>query len=46
MNRPSKRFTSTKWSDILVPAILVLLTISLLIVLAVVGLSLIGFPLF
>jgi len=46
MNRPSKRFTSSKWSAILVPAILVLLSISLLIVLAVVGLSILSIPFF
>ena len=46
MNRPSKRFTPTKWSDILVPGILILLTLSLLGVLIVVGLSVIGFTFF
>ena len=46
MNRPSKRFTPSKWADILVPAILLLLTVSLLLVLVVVGLSLLGVTIF
>jgi hypothetical protein len=46
MNRPSKRFTSIKWFDILVPVILILLTLSLLGVLVVVGLSMIDISFF
>lgn len=42
MKPPSKRFTPSKWSERLVPIILVLLVLVLLATLLVVGFSLVG----
>jgi hypothetical protein len=39
MNRPSKRFTPSKWSEWLVPALLAILIVGLLVTLAIVVLS-------
>lgn len=42
MKRESKRFTPSRWSEYLVPALLVLVSIGLLVTLAIVILSLAG----
>ncbi len=42
MNRQSKRFNPTKWSERLIPFLLALLAIGLLVTVAIVILSLIG----
>jgi hypothetical protein len=39
MSRPSKRFIASKWSEWLVPALLVILIVGLLVTLAIVVLS-------
>ncbi len=42
MNRPSKRFNPSTWSERVVPVLLVLLALGLVITLAIVVLSLLG----
>jgi uncharacterized membrane protein len=42
MNRQSKRFNATKWSERLIPILLALLAIGLLATIVIVVLSLIG----
>ena len=42
MNRPSKRFASTKWVDYFVPAALILLALALAITLLLVILFVVG----
>ncbi len=42
MNRPSKRFSPSTWSERIVPVLLVLLALGLVITLAIVVLSLLG----
>ena len=42
MSRPSKRFTSSKWSEYLVPLVLIILMLALVAVLVLILASLLG----
>ncbi len=42
MNRPSKRFKPSTWSEWVVPALLVLIAVGLLATFAIIALSLMG----
>jgi len=42
VKRPSKRFTPSKWSQVLVPALLILIALGLLVTLVLIGLSILG----
>lgn len=42
MKRPSKRFTPSKWSQMLIPAFIILIALGLLVTLVLIGLSILG----